>query len=618
MLHRSPLKSAVMTVSQWSLVSGLRVGTIAILLPLFLVGTGGRSIAAETIDRVPVKQSSFKDQISSQLLAAAPQQIERRTALVIGNGNYGTMGNLKNPTNDAEDIEKALRELGFDVTLVSNANLRKMNEAIAEFNQKIQKGGVGLFYYAGHAMQLQGENYLIPIEAKLDSEGEAQYETVALGKVLVGMENAKNRVNLVLLDACRNNPFSRSWRDSSRGLAVQSARGTLISFATGANQLAKDGDGRNSPYTSSVLQYIQDPGIPIEQMFKRVRQSVVEKTNNKQSPWEQNNLVGDFFFKPIDSIIPTEAAIQRPLLPSKPIAINPSPKTASDGLTANDLFQRGLEKYKSKDYQGAIADYSKAIQLKPDYAEAYNNRGNARNELYDHQGAIEDYNQVIRYKPRYSIAYFNRANTRSVIANRPEYNLAIQDYDQAIRNDPSDYDFYFMRGMTRAESGDYQGALKDYEQAVRVQPKISYSSIKDKDVKYMKWHGVYRDAYVAMASAYENIGDRQNALLNYNQAIEFNPDEYTHHRRGKLRSVLGDVKGSIADYTISINVLLSQEYGNPDYVLSLRAEALESIGDIKGAIADFQIIADRSKRFSDSKSYETAFNKIKQLQLKLK
>ena len=313
-----------MTVSQWSLVSGLRVGTIAILLPLFLVGTGGRSIAAKAMDRISARQSFFKDQISSQLLAAGPQQqIERRTALVIGNGNYGSMGNLKNPSNDAEDVAKALKELGFEVTLLKDVEQKPMEDAIEKFNQRLrQQDSVGLFYYAGHGIQVGGENYLIPVGVKINREQEVRYKSIPLGQIIGAMEDAKNLLNIVILDACRDSSIIRRFRSTNeRGLkSVPTPDGMFIAFSTASGDVSEDGEGRNSPYTSSLLEYIQEPGVPIQLTFERIRLAVRNKTEKRQSPRYESSIGGIFTFKPTESAIST---LPSPIL-SSPIIPNPT------------------------------------------------------------------------------------------------------------------------------------------------------------------------------------------------------------------------------------------------------------------------------------------------------
>lgn len=222
---------------------------------------------------------------------------ERRTALVIGNGAY-TSGHLKNPVNDAQDMAAAIKKAGFAVTLKKNANHREMMESIEDFGNALKRGGVGLFYYAGHGVQLGGVNYLLPIGARINKEGDVRYEAVDAGRVLTEMETANNGFDIVILDACRDNPFGRSVRSSSRGLAIvtNAPTGTFISYSTGHGQVARDGTGRNSPYTKALLENISKPGLTINEVFMSVRSKVKRETG--QVPWELSSLDGNFFFIP--------------------------------------------------------------------------------------------------------------------------------------------------------------------------------------------------------------------------------------------------------------------------------------------------------------------------------
>ena len=227
----------------------------------------------------------------SSLIAAT----EQRIALVIGNSAYSS-GPLKNPVNDATDMAAALQKLGFKVNLKKNANLETMEEAIEDFGNQLKRGGVGLFYYAGHGVQVNGVNYLIPIGAKANKESDVRYKAVDAGRIFDEMANANNGMNIVLLDACRDNPFSKSFRSASRGLAIvsNSPSGTFISYSTGPGQVARDGEGRNSPYTKALLDNIGKPGLTINSVFMKVRSKVKKETG--QVPWELSSLEGDFFF----------------------------------------------------------------------------------------------------------------------------------------------------------------------------------------------------------------------------------------------------------------------------------------------------------------------------------
>jgi len=222
---------------------------------------------------------------------------DQRIALVIGNSAYSS-GPLKNPVNDATDMAAALKRAGFTVTLKKNANLQEMVEAIEAFGNNLKRGDVGLFYYAGHGVQVSSVNYLLPISTKINKESDVRFQAVDAGMVLAQMENANNGVNIVILDACRDNPFGKSFRSSSRGLAIvaNAPSGTFISYSTGAGQVADDGEGENSPYTKALLENIAKPGLTINKVFMNVRSKVKRETG--QVPWELSSLEGDFFFIP--------------------------------------------------------------------------------------------------------------------------------------------------------------------------------------------------------------------------------------------------------------------------------------------------------------------------------
>jgi len=258
---------------------------------------------------------------------AAPQP-ERRVALVIGNGAY-KQGPLNNPANDARDMAAALKGMGFEVILRENASLRQMNEAIDQFWNSLKRGGVGLFFFAGHGLQVAGENYLVPVDARVAMEQDVQYECVNAGKVLGRMENAGNGLNIVILDACRNNPFARSFRGDSRGLAKMDApTGSLVAFATAPGDVAADGMGKNGLYTSHLLKHLRTPGLKIEDVLKQTRIGVAAdsaKMGKRQTPWESSSLMGDFYFNPGGAMTTAPAvqpAVQTASLPvpSAPLA----------------------------------------------------------------------------------------------------------------------------------------------------------------------------------------------------------------------------------------------------------------------------------------------------------
>jgi uncharacterized caspase-like protein len=220
----------------------------------------------------------------------------RRVALVIGNAAYATAP-LKNPSHDAADMAAVLSRLGFAVRLLHNATNQTMAAEIEQFTRQLRRSRAGLLYYSGYGMQLDGQNYLIPVDAAFQHASDVKYQAIHLGWVLDRMEEAGNEINIVILDACRDTPFVRGGRSSQRGLAMtQAARGTLIAYATSPGKIALDQPGRNGLYTKYLLQYMTYPKLAVEQMFKKVRIAVQIETHGRQLPWESTSLLGDFYF----------------------------------------------------------------------------------------------------------------------------------------------------------------------------------------------------------------------------------------------------------------------------------------------------------------------------------
>jgi tetratricopeptide (TPR) repeat protein len=233
-------------------------------------------------------------QANTELIAAMAMTYkdEKRYALVIGNSNYNKeIGTLKNPLNDATDVATELRKSNFEVQLVTNATYVQMREAMRKFHEKLTAGPVdktvGLFYYAGHGVAYQDENYLVPIDADVKFEDD-----------ITRMERSNSRMNIVILDACRNNPFPATTRSVSSGLSeMKRARGSFIAYATAPGSVASDGTGRNGLYTQELLKALRKPGLTIEQVFKEVRMNVMRLSGDKQYTWDSSNIIGEFYFK---------------------------------------------------------------------------------------------------------------------------------------------------------------------------------------------------------------------------------------------------------------------------------------------------------------------------------
>jgi hypothetical protein len=220
----------------------------------------------------------------------------KRVALVIGNQAYSVRP-LINPRNDADDVSRVLKNAGFEVIDVRDASLSQMRNAVRQFGDRLLTRDVGLVYYAGHGIEVRGKNYFIPVNADIKRSDEIADQSLDVNLILEKMETAKKGVNILIVDACRDDPFGRSFRSSSKGLANMDApQGTIIAFATSPGKVAADGGGRNSPYTKNLVKMMQVPNLPIEQVFKQVRRAVQEETKNQQTPWENTSLSGDFYF----------------------------------------------------------------------------------------------------------------------------------------------------------------------------------------------------------------------------------------------------------------------------------------------------------------------------------
>lgn len=235
-----------------------------------------------------------------------------RIALIIGNGSYGAVTALDNPVPDAVLMSKTLEAQGFQVTMLTDADQVTLNRGIAQFGRDLREAGkdaTGLFYYAGHAVQSFGNNYLLPTDASLTNAADLSLVAVPAQAVLRQMFSAKNKTNIVILDACRNNPFDAIPELNDNGLAeMKSPTGTFLSYSTAPGAVALDGLEGNSPFTKALANQIPTAGLPIEQVFKNVRVEVIEKTNGQQTPWDASSLTGDFVFKAAKQISAAERA----------------------------------------------------------------------------------------------------------------------------------------------------------------------------------------------------------------------------------------------------------------------------------------------------------------------
>lgn len=284
---------------------------------------------------------------------------DRRVALVIGNDAYKNLTKLQNAANDARSMEARLKALGWETTIRVNSSKREINRAINDFSNKIGAGAAGLFYYAGHGIQSGDRNFLIPVDADIETEVDLRSEAIDVNEIMRLMEEARNRVNIVILDACRDNPLPKRGRSAERGLAVVSApAGAFVAYAAGPGQKAQDGDpGGNGIFTGELVKVLAEPAMKIEDVFKRVSANVRDRTGGRQVPWVQASLQGDFYFGPPPG--------------SAPVAAAPSAPQPAPGLDREGMFWSSIQTSTS------AADYEEYLRQFPNGVFA----GLARNKI---------------------------------------------------------------------------------------------------------------------------------------------------------------------------------------------------------------------------------------------
>ena len=253
--------------------------------------------------------SVFLSVTAAQSVETSGEEAVDRVALVIGNSAYRNAPQLPNPQNDARAMSEALREVGFDVLVGVDLTKSGMVEILQRFSRRIHSADVALFFYAGHGLQVYGQNFLVPVDAELQEEVDLDFEAMSLKMVLRQLDRRQDRTNLVFLDACRDNPLARNLARSmgqarstgiGRGLSTtESGLGTLIAYATQPGNVAVDGYGSNSPFTAALSKWVREPGLEVRQVMSRVRQTVIEETEGKQVPWDHSSLIGDFYFKQV-------------------------------------------------------------------------------------------------------------------------------------------------------------------------------------------------------------------------------------------------------------------------------------------------------------------------------
>ncbi|MCB1994819.1 MAG: caspase family protein, partial [Rhodoferax sp.] len=380
-------------------------------------------------------------------------------ALVIGNSRYAQMP-LDNPANDAQAMAKVLQRAGFQVDLQLDVDQRRMDAAIRNFGDRLKGDSIGLFYFAGHGVQVKGRNFLLPVGQAIQREDEVPFKAVDAQQVLDKMAAAKNRVNIVVLDACRDNPFATASRSAAANgglVAMDAPSGSLLAFATAPGGVASDGKGANGLYTQHLLTNIERPGLTVEQVFKRTRLGVRLDSRGKQVPWENTSLEGDFFF------IPPVAGSQ----PVNPALLPPPPSVEHILRTekAYDLLRQRQLDAAEREFQ-ALAGVSThpevALMGREGLAEVALARGNP-------QAALQAANDIIATSPTRSAAYLIRGRALAASGQVAEGGAALK---QAAAPQ-TEADFGWQKAQANVAVGNLeraqnpQAAVQRYEQALK-------------------------------------------------------------------------------------------------------------------------------------------------------
>jgi len=510
------------------------------------------------------------------------QPNQRRLALVIGNANYKFANPLKNPVNDARAIGSALQGLGFEVMEYDDVTQPQMKQAINSFGQKLKDYDVGLFYYAGHGVQSKGVNYMIPVDAELKNEETIEFDCVAADRVLAFMDAASTKVNLIIMDACRNNPFARSWQRSAGGggLAMMDApKGSLIAYATSPGRTASDGAASNGLYTSALLKFMRNPALTIEQVFKQVRNEVSDKSGGAQIPWETTSLTGeDFYLGKGSKVVLAQASADnssnQTALSRSQSSIKAAKVTEEDKAQAEIFFAQGKISYDARKYDKALGEFSKALNFNPAYADAYYHRGTTYYAMENYDDAIRDYTTAIQLDPGYKEAFYWRGNSHYAVRQDDK---ALADYNEAIKLKPDYAQAYYWKGRTHYELTQEDAAIEQFNRAIALKPD-------------------YRDAIFWRGQAFYSKKKFDDAIVDYSQAIVLkNDDAESYYWRANARFSLKKYDQALEDFNNAVT--LRATYPEAYFY---RGKVKYNLARYDEALADFQKAADQKTSYAEA------------------
>ena len=524
-------------------------------------------------------------------------QNEKRLALVIGNSDYQYLPKLLNPVGDALLIAETLDSLGFEIMLETNIKTkRKFLNKIIEFGERRDSFDVGFIFYAGHGMQVDGKNYLLPTKDTLKTEEDVRQYSVGVETVMKYLTQRTGEVNVLILDACRNNPLENNRGGGVGGLAEIQAKGSLIAFSTTAGNVAKDGDGDHSIYCTSLAKNMFIEGIDMDQVFRNVRREVMEITGQGTVNYDQ--LTGGSFylvestfekeFALIDSLVEigdniylSEAmGIVSSILKSQPknqrallekgniyIELEDYEKALKEFNKAIKLYPNGPKPFhyrgfmylhNTKEYDKAISDYSKCIEIDSAYTTGYSNRADVYLELEDYEKALADYTNSVELDKDNPERYYDRADCYIAME---KYTDALKDLDKAIELAPEDW--LLSRAKFYSNREQYDLALKDVNDAIQIDPNSTYA---------YNWLG-----HISLL-----IKDYDKALFSFNKTIEIDSaNAYSYNRVADVYLELEDYEKALADYTSAIGLDKENPEGYDD-----RADCYIAMEDYISALVD--------------------------------
>jgi len=460
-------------------------------------------------------------------LAQSPRDIffdrARRIALVIGNANYPGH-RLANPVHDAEDMRAALKRANFTVSLGKDLSKRAMQDEVARFVKDLRDGDIAFFYYSGHGMQIDGENLLVPTDfpqAAPRQPGDTKAACFRFDDVQQSLEKSKARLSVLVIDACRTNPYRRT-RDWDQGgpAPVEAGLGSYVAFAASPGQTADDNPAEsNGLFTKFLLKELQQPP-PLSQLFRTVRDNVYEASGEKQRPYLVDQVIGDFSFQALPRNEPSgpKSGSSGPK-PEGSDSQTDSSKSESNPVPREDPIQEGLLLYRHAECKVALERFDTAIREDPENSLAQNAAGMAYVCLRQYSLAIPRFAMAIHLRPSFAAAYLNRGTAYSI---EGQYELALGDFDWAVEQEPWNPVFYTRRGEAYFSLRKYEEALADFNRAIEINPAGA-------------------DAFCDRGLVRERLGRYAEAAGDFDDALERN-GSLTEAKRGKERIGRGAVR----------------------------------------------------------------------------